>query len=80
MGEIIAIRFGTADDGTFKGFGYVTFSNAQQAEAAVNQLNGCDCGGRAMRVDFAPSKTKPRGAASNNNHNNNTCAEVTQDL
>ncbi len=45
--------------GRSKGFGFVEMSNGEEAAAAINALNGKDCGGRALTVNEA----KPREAS-----------------
>ncbi len=42
--------------GRSKGFGFVEMDNDQEAQAAINELNGKDYGGRALTVNEA----KPR--------------------
>jgi RNA recognition motif-containing protein len=42
--------------GRSKGFGFVEMGNDQEAQAAINALNGRDYGGRALTVNEA----KPR--------------------
>jgi len=42
--------------GRSKGFGFVEMGSAQEAQAAINALNGKDMGGRALTVNEA----KPR--------------------
>src|SRR5438105_6448001 len=44
------------DTGRSKGFGFVEMSSDQEAEAAIQALNGKDSGGRALTVNEA----KPR--------------------
>lgn len=44
------------DTGRSKGFGFVEMSTDQEAQAAMNALNGQDSGGRALTVNEA----KPR--------------------
>jgi len=39
-----------------KGFGFVTFSARNEAEEAVNALNGSELDGRTIRVDFAQDR------------------------
>jgi cold-inducible RNA-binding protein len=39
--------------GRSKGFGFVTFETAEQAQAAVDALNGTDQGGRKIVVSLA---------------------------
>lgn len=42
--------------GRSKGFGFVEMASGEEAAAAINALNGKDCGGRALTVNEA----KPR--------------------
>lgn len=44
------------DTGRSKGFGFVEMSTDQEAQAAIQALNGADSGGRALTVNEA----KPR--------------------
>jgi RNA recognition motif-containing protein len=44
------------DTGRPRGFGFVTMSTAEEAEAAISTLNGKDMDGRALTVNIA----KPR--------------------
>ena len=46
--------------GQSKGFGFVEMGSAQDAQAAINALNGQDQGGRALKV----SEAKPRESRS----------------
>ncbi len=54
--EVIADRM----TGRSKGFGFVEMGTDQEAQAAINALNGKDHGGRALTVNEA----KPREARS----------------
>ena len=52
------------DTGRSKGFGFVEMSNDQEAQAAINALNGQEVGGRALTVNEArPREDRggPRG-------------------
>ena len=61
-GTIIGARVATeAATGRSRGFGYVDFSNAEEAQAAL-KLGGQDLMGRAMNVDISTSKPKNDGA------------------
>ena len=51
------------DTGQSKGFGFVEFSNADQAKEALS-LNGTQFGGRALRVNEARPKNESAGARS----------------
>lgn len=41
------------DSGRSKGFGFVEMSTDEEAQAAIQRLNGSDCNGRAMTVSEA---------------------------
>jgi RNA recognition motif-containing protein len=47
------------DTGRSRGFGFVTFQDAQEASAAISGLDGAELDGRAIRVNVAGDK--PRG-------------------
>src|SRR5437588_9123113 len=50
------------DTGQSKGFGFVEMGSEQEAQAAINALNGQDHGGRALTVNEAkPREDRPRG-------------------
>lgn len=49
------------DTGRSKGFGFVEMSNAAEAEAAINALNGVEKDGRAMTVNEARPKAEGGG-------------------
>lgn len=44
------------ETGKSRGFGFVEMSNADEAQAAVDQLNGKDLNGRQLRVNIAQEK------------------------
>lgn len=44
--------------GKSKGFGFVRFSNEDEAAEAVDQMNGAELGGRTIRVDWATEKKR----------------------
>ena len=52
------------DTGQSRGFGFVTMTNADEAERAKKQLDGTDLKGRRLRVDDAndQSSRSSRGA------------------
>ncbi len=50
-----------------KGFGFVEMPNQEEAEKAVEKLNGAMVDGRNINV----SEARPREERSNNNNNNN---------
>lgn len=47
------------ETGRSRGFGFVTFASADDAQAAIGQLDGSDLDGRTIRVNLA--ENKPRG-------------------
>jgi RNA recognition motif-containing protein len=50
------------DTGRSKGFGFVEFSNDQEADAAISALNGRDFNGRTLTINEARPK-EDRGVA-----------------
>jgi RNA recognition motif-containing protein len=48
--------------GRSKGFGFVEMSNGEEAAAAINALNGKDCGGRALTVNEAKPRESSGGS------------------
>ncbi|MCZ7586469.1 MAG: RNA-binding protein [Deltaproteobacteria bacterium] len=60
FGEVSEARVITdRDTGRSRGFGFVTFSNGEDADKAKSSLNGTDLDGRTIKVDVA--NEKPRG-------------------
>src|SRR5204863_7046569 len=49
------------DTGRSKGFGFVEMKTDQEAQAAIQALNGQDSGGRALTVNEARPKTEGGG-------------------
>jgi cold-inducible RNA-binding protein len=53
-GDVASVKILTdRETGRSRGFGFVEMPNQSEGEAAVNQLNGKDLGGRALRVNEA---------------------------
>ncbi|KAK4766314.1 hypothetical protein SAY87_007956 [Trapa incisa] len=46
------------ESGRSRGFGFVTYSSAEEVDSAIESLNGVDLNGRSIRVTVA--ETKPR--------------------
>ena len=63
FGEVTkAIVISDRETGRSKGFGFVEFADAAAGQTAMEQLNGSDIGGRALRVNEArPREERPRG-------------------
>jgi polyadenylate-binding protein len=47
-----------SEEGQSKGFGFVSFEEAEQAEAAVEDLNGKEIGGKTLFVGRAQKKAE----------------------
>ena len=48
------------ESGRSKGFGFVTMNDAEEANSAIEALNGYDLGGRALKVNEArPREERP---------------------
>jgi cold-inducible RNA-binding protein len=45
------------DTGRSRGFGFVSFVDAENAQKALDAMNGADLDGRTMRVDFATERS-----------------------
>lgn len=53
-GEVSQVKIlSDRETGRSRGFGFVEMPNQSEGEAAVNQLNGKEVGGRALRVNEA---------------------------
>jgi len=48
----------TGEDGKSKGYGFVSFESAEQAEAAVEDLDGKDISGKKLFVGRAQKKAE----------------------
>ncbi|CAG7962998.1 unnamed protein product [Penicillium nalgiovense] len=57
FGQIIdSIVMVDRETGRSRGFGFVTYSSAEEAEAAINALNEQDLDGRRIRVNLANAR------------------------
>ena len=60
-GEVTEAKVVTdRETGRSRGFGFVTFTDEEAAESALNALNGTMFEGRTIKVDFAEERG-PRG-------------------
>ncbi len=61
FGEIVEAKVITdRDSGRSRGFGFVTYVDDESASSAINQMNGAQLDGRAIKVNEAEDKG-PRG-------------------
>ncbi|KAJ6142301.1 hypothetical protein N7497_011400 [Penicillium chrysogenum] len=57
FGQIVdSIVMVDRETGRSRGFGFVTYSSAEEAEAAINALNEQDLDGRRIRVNLANAR------------------------
>ncbi|HGG58187.1 MAG TPA: RNA-binding protein [Nannocystis exedens] len=49
------------ETGRSRGFGFVTFDNADECAVAMKEMDGKELDGRAIRVNEAENKPRPRG-------------------
>ncbi|MCC6159824.1 MAG: RNA-binding protein [Deltaproteobacteria bacterium] len=60
-GEITEAKVITdRDTGRSRGFGFVTFANAESAQKAISALDGKDLDGRTIKVNKAEDKPRDR--------------------
>jgi len=63
FGEVVFVRVVTdRETGRSKGFGFIEFSSADDAEAAKNAMDGKEIDGREIRIDFAQEREKQEEA------------------
>ena len=59
-GTLVSANVATERGGESKGFGFVEFTNADEARAAITGLDGRDVNGQALKVNEAkPRKDAP---------------------
>jgi cold-inducible RNA-binding protein len=63
FGELASVAVITdRETGRSKGFGFVEFASDEDAQAAMNELNGTDVGGRILKINEArPRSDAPGG-------------------
>ncbi len=49
------------ETGRSRGFGFVTYTNSNDAQSAVQAMNGADLDGRTLRVDLAQDRNAGGG-------------------
>ena len=57
-GQITSLKIMKGDDGKSKGFGFVSYEDPGEAEAAVEELNNKDMDGKTMYVGRAQKKAE----------------------
>lgn len=58
FGEVLEVKIiCDRDTGRSRGFGFVSFTNEQEAEAALQAMDGRDLAGRTIRVDYATERS-----------------------
>jgi RNA recognition motif-containing protein len=61
FGEVLEAKVvNDRDTGRSRGFGFVSMGNDSEAQRAIQEMNGADLDGRALRVNEAEER-KPRG-------------------
>ena len=58
-GELTDVYVPKDESGVNKGFAYVTFSSVEEATTAVETLNGKECAGSVIRLDYAEARERP---------------------
>lgn len=48
------------ESGRSRGFGFVTYADPEEADAAARAMNGAELDGRAIRVNHAEERPNPR--------------------
>ncbi|OQW48890.1 MAG: RNA-binding protein [Proteobacteria bacterium SG_bin7] len=63
VGQVVSAKVITdRDSGRSKGFGFVEMQSEEEAQKAIEQLNGKDFNGRNINVSVAkPQESRPRG-------------------
>ena len=67
-GQVSSVRIiKDRDSGLSRGFGFVEMADSTEATAAIDQLNGHEVLGRAIRVNEAQAKTEGGGGGGRQN-------------
>lgn len=54
FGNILSCKVSTFEDGKSKGYGFVQFDTEESSNAAIENLNGTNVGGKQMYGTFSP--------------------------
>jgi polyadenylate-binding protein len=57
-GKVVSAKVMSSDEGTCKGFGFVSFENHEDAQAATENMQGQECNGRELFVGRAQKKAE----------------------
>jgi len=68
-GEVTSAKIITdRETGRSRGFGFVEMSNDNEAQKAIDELNGSEFDGKTLSVNVAKPKTDSRNSYGNNNY------------
>ncbi|MFK7871918.1 MAG: RNA recognition motif domain-containing protein [Oligoflexales bacterium] len=74
FGDIQDVRvISDRETGRSRGFGFVTFNDAEDAQKSIEEMDGSDLDGRTIKVNEAKDKPRnsPRGGNGNNRFGDN---------
>ncbi|EGR29785.1 hypothetical protein IMG5_148660 [Ichthyophthirius multifiliis] len=69
FGEVISARVNTRPDGTSKGFGFISYNSAKEAEDAINNLNGFQLKNKRLKVEIKKEQNTLHSSSFQNNFN-----------
>lgn len=72
FGEIVEARvISDRETGRSRGFGFVTFNSPEEAQKAIEEMNGRSLDGRAIKVNEAQDKPRSPRGGNNGRYNEN---------